>query len=572
MKPRLILITTLILALVAYTIFLLNEDFLIQKVSPWFPQSEENSPGYYADLVTFVFYESIGLTILLIATIYFSLYGNFLQTINRIETKLLQNSRLTLALAALVFFIVTTVIATAGLEQFPNSADEFAYLFQAEQLSEGKLWDSVHPLPDFFEFHHLSQKDGKWIGRFPPGWPAVLSLAYILHVPPFLINTFLGVVCVFVMFSVAKRFYDEKIAMWATITIVFSSFFIFNSATFFSHIITLLEGLLFVYFCHRFIQARRLTDALVAGVFLGMLVMTRQLTALIFFVSLGVYFLYKIRLQAFLPLAMMGIGMLPFVGCFLWYNYKITGDALVPVTMWTNADEALGFVKGHTPAQGLKFTMKRLILFVYWASPSLLILYFMYVLRRLKGYRKLLIHPEDYLFLFLIIGYFFYYHSGGNQYGPRFYLEGLPFLVIFVVAKTLRTNLRWAKVFLFLGLIYNVVKIPFIAHREHQVIAERKDVYDKVRESGITNAIVFISSPTGVMRPMPVEDLNRNDRYYRNQVLYARDLGARNKELMNYNKGKDFYIYRRPFDKVSGELLKIDSESDVDELTNRTSP
>jgi hypothetical protein len=558
MKPRLVLIITLILALVFYLIFRLNENFVIQKLSPSFPQSEENPPGYYADLLTLIVTEGIWLIILVIATIYFSLYGNFLRMINSIEARLLRNTRLTLGLAALVFLAVTSVIATVGLNQFPNSADEFVYLFQAQQLSEGKLWDPVHPLPDFFEFHHLAQKDGKWVGRFPPGWPAILSLSYLLHIPPFLINTLLGVACIFVTFMVAKRLYDQRIAMWATIALITSSFFIFNSATFFSHILCLLEGLLFVYFCHRFIQAGKYVDVLAAGVFLGLLIMTRQLTALIFFVPFGVYFLFKMKLRAFLPFLIMGVGALPFIGLFLWYNYKITGDPLVPVTMWTNADEALGFVKGHTPAQGLKFTVKRLVMFVYWASPSLLILYLMYVLWRLKEYKKLFLHPEDFLFLLLVIGYFFYYHSGGNQYGPRFYLEGLPFLIIFVVAKALRSDLRWAKVFLFLGLIYNVVKIPFVTYREHQVIAERKDVYDKVHENGITNAVVFISSPTGVMRPMPVEDLNRNDRYYENNVIYARDLGVRNKELMNYSKGKDFYIYRRPFDKVSGELLKIE--------------
>jgi hypothetical protein len=390
----------------------------------------------------------------------------------------------------------------------------------------------------------------------------LLSLAYLVSIPPFLINLLIGCLAAMVLFRLVSRIYDERIALWSAIAMTFSSYFIFNAATYFSHMASLLEGLLFVYLAYRYIQTEKLLYALGAGLFLGMLIMTRQLTAVIFLAPFVVYYFYKLKLRAVTPLILMAVGTAPFVGFFLWYNNEITGSPFVPVTMWTNSDEALGFVKGHTPVKGAKFTFKRLAMFLYWASPSFLILYFLYLLQRIRDYRKILLHPEDYIFLLLMAGYFFYYHSGGNQYGPRFYLEGFPFLVVLVVARALRTNQRWAKVFLFVAIIFNFIRIPFIAYREHRVVEERKDVYAQVENNGIKNAVIFISSQTSVMRPMPVEDLNRNDRRYENDVLYARDLGPENIKLIDYYRGKkEFYLYKREIDAVHGSLVKISDDN-----------
>jgi hypothetical protein len=563
MKLRILLAGVLLVILFSYLGFLVYEDAIIEKLAPKFPKSEENSPGYYADLVSFLVSETVWIGILLVACTYFIFYGNLSSTIDSVEKKMMQHTSTTLALAVTIFGIICIMVATTGLEQFPNSADEFAYLFQAEQLSEGKLWNDVHGVPDFFEFHHLAQKDGKWISRFPPGWPLILSIAFFVHIPPFLINVVLGILSTLVLFRMASRIYDERIAMWSSITMLFSSFFIFNSSTYFSHMASLLEGLLFVYFSYRYVQTGKPLYALGAGIFLGMLLMTRQLNAIIFLLPIVAWLFYELRWRAVLPLVLIAVGAIPFAGLFLWYNYSITGDPFVPVTMWTNADEALGFVKGHTPAKGLKFTFKRLAMFIYWASPTLLILYLVFLVLRLKDYRKIWLHPEDYLFVLLIVGYFFYYHSGGNQYGPRFYLEAFPFVVAFVVAKVMQTNYRWARVLLFAGIAFNLVRIPFIAYREHQVVEERQDVYAQVENKNIKDAIVFISSGTGIIRPMPVEDLNRNDRYYRNDVIYARDLGERNVELMRFYKDKDFYLYRRQEDVVEGELIPIPPPDDL---------
>lgn len=547
-----------IIAVVLWILFQFNESTIIGKLIP-FVLSDENTPGYYADLISFTANEVFWIIILVSVTGLLISWRGFNQWFNGIENKLLDNRKITLSVVYASFIIITSVVATRSLLQFPNSADEYVYLFQAQQLGDGKLWDPVHPHPDFFEFHHLAQKEGKWIGRFPPGWPLLLSIAFVLGIPPFLVNTILALIALIVFERFVRRLYDSRIALWSVLTLAFSSFYIFNAATFFSHIASLLEGLLFVYLAYRFLQTQRYGYAIASGVFLGLLIMTRQLTALIIFLPVFVYVIYQLKQRAILPLLLIGLGATPFIGAFLWYNYTITGNAFVPVTMWTNSDEALGFVKGHTPAKGLKYTVKRLLMFIYFVSPTLLLLYALCLLGRVKNWKKFLIHPEDYIFVLLIFGYFFYYHSGGNQYGPRFYLEGLPFLIVFVVAKVLRSGRVWAKALLFASLIYSLVKIPFIAEREGAVVRERMDVYTLVKEQGVKNAVVFIGSETGVIRPMPAENLNRNDRFYKNDVIYARDLGEQNQELIQFYQGKDIYLYRRPIDEVRGILTRLNA-------------
>ncbi len=58
------------------------------------------------------------------------------------------------------FLIITaafSVILLSGfalfvLQGFPNSADEYAYIFQAETFLQKRLWNEPHPAKEFFSF------------------------------------------------------------------------------------------------------------------------------------------------------------------------------------------------------------------------------------------------------------------------------------------------------------------------------------------------------------------------------------------------------------------------------------
>jgi hypothetical protein len=229
----------------------------------------------------------------------------------------------------------------------------------------------------------------------------------------------------------------------------------------------------------------------------------------------------------------------------------------MPVTMWAYSDEALGFVRGHSVTKGFEHVVRWMFMFIYWCSPALLILYFIGLYQKIKNSSERWVRPEDYFYILLMIGYFFYYQIGGNQYGPRFFFEALPFLVVFVVSKIFQRQSKWALALFYAGFIYAVVKIPFIAEREHQVIEERNDLYRIVKEEKLSNAVVFVSSHTSVIRPMPTGDLTRNDVAYENSVIYALDLKAEDSVLMQYYPERSFYKYVRDREQVEGRLVRL---------------
>lgn len=546
----------LFIGIAAFLIFKIWETSIIAFLAPLFPAYTRNPPLYYSDMIRLIATELLWMTIFL-GLFFITLASTwFHDVIDRFDRRLTENSQTAMVSILAAFTIVTVLVATLGLRDFPNSADEYAYLFQAEDLAAGNLWSDVHPLPQFFDFDHIAQKDGKWIGRFPPGWPVLLAIAFVVGIPPFLINVILGVIALWFFFELTKRLYDERIAIWSLLGVAATGFYIFNSASYFSHTSSFLHVVCAMYFTLRYFDKRQGYFGLLAGVFVGLLALTRPFTAVLIFAPFYLYIVTTYKWQSVKPILLITAGAMPMMLFLLWYNYKTTGDALVPVTVWAYDQEGVGFLRDHTPAKGLKHIFKRFAMFIYWVSPHLLILYGIFITTRLFDFRNILRHPEDYYFLLLVVGYFFYYEYGGNQYGPRFYFEGFPFLVAFVVVKALRQDHWWGRALLVTGMLFAFIKIPFITDREHTIVNERMDIYDKVAEAKIENAVILVRSATSVIRPMYPPNLVRNDKHYNNDVLYALDLGWENRVLMDFYSDKKFYLYKRNKYDSKGELVE----------------
>lgn len=529
------------------------ESELTNLIIPFFPIEADKSVGFYRDLLRLCFNEMLWLSLfLLIAWILYT-YVDVNLYVNAANLALVNSP----SSIVIVNLILSLLVATFVLQWFPNSADEYVYLHQAETLGGGKLAQEAHPLKSFFHFNHLAHKDGITVGRFPPGWPLLLSLPFLFNFPAWLLNPLLGVITLWLFYRFAHRFYGQKVAKWSLISLAFTGFYLFNSASYFSHTSCLLFCLAFVYCAHLYREKKLARYALLAGVFLGMVAIIRYLTAVLIFLPFLVAFLYELRWRTIRPLLLMGLGALPSMAFLLWYNFQITGNALLPVTIWVDPAETLGFVKGHTPLKGVEHVIRRGLLFLYWSSPALLLLYLFFLVHRIIRGNERLLHPEDYCLVLLFAGYFFYHHPGGNQYGPRFLFEAYPFVVVFVVQQVLSSRAKWPVALWLAGMIYAVVKIPYIAEREHRVVTERLDLYQMVHQAELSQAVVFVATHTSVIRPMPPGDLTRNGLHYRREVIYARDLGEKNVELIDFYPNRTFYVYTRDPEKVQGNLVKV---------------
>jgi hypothetical protein len=555
------------LSLVLFFIFfsvLFVERKVVEYVISILPHDSLKTYGYYADFFRLVLYEIVWFALLIMLAGMFYANPGMFTFVNKVEHFMLKKPRITVSVIVFCFLFITLWISYGVLKQFPNSSDEYVYLYQAETLSQGRLWEKTHSIATFFEFNHLAFKNDLSVGRFPPGWPLVLSIAFLLGISPTLINPLLAALTLVVFFKFAQKLYGNRVALWSMLMLAFTSFYLFNSASYFSHTLCLLAAVLFVYFIHLFLGTKKAHYGLFAGFVLGIILMTRYYTAFLIAIPFVVSLLFQHKFRTFIIMFLwIGVGLLPCFVFLLWYNYSITGNAVIPVTVWAYNDEGLGFVKGHTFFKAIGHVMRRVIMFIYWCGPGLLVLYAIFLWKKIKDGVARLVAPEDYFFLVLLIGYLLYYEIGGNQYGPRFYYEGLPFLIVFVVYRMFQHQQLWVKCLFYAGFIIAVIKIPFIALHEHKIVVERRDVYTLVEKQEIKNALIFIASPTGVIRPMPIGDLTRNDRQYQNDVLYVRDLGESNMALMNYYQGRNFYKYIRDRQNPHGKLIPLSSGSGV---------
>jgi hypothetical protein len=549
-----ILIASLVLL---YTVCRFAEPQILALVIKAFPKEPDKASAFYLDFVRLVFNEILWLAGFLGLAWIYVVYDPFSSTISQIEKASVIHYKIAAAAVITFSFVASLFVAYETLERFPNSSDEYAYLFQAKTMSQGKLWEPSHDLADFFYFNHIALKDGIAVSRFPPGWPAVMAIAQYAGMNPILVNPILGAILLVVFFSFVSRFYTVRIALWSLIALSLSSFFLFNSASFFSHISCALFTLCFVYGSSLYFVKQKPKYLLIAGFFLAMVAITRYFTAILIFMPFFFSFIRNLKFGTIKAFFWLGVGALPCIAFLFWYNHTITGNALLPVTMWAYSDENLGFVRGHTVIKGVEHVIRWLGMFVYWCSPAILIFYFIALIYKVKDRESRFVHVEDYLFMFLLGGYFFYYQIGGNQYGPRFMFEAFPFMIIFVVSRVLQLNKKWITALFVAGVLFAVVKFPFIAARENRVVEERKDLYNLVAKRDIRNAVVFVSSYTGVIRPMPSGDLTRNDVHFFNDVLYALDLQERNNELFNYYPDREFYRYVREVNSEHGRLIRI---------------
>jgi hypothetical protein len=549
-----------LLVLLPLALFFLSriyEPQLARFVESVLPKEPDKSYAFYQDFVRLCSTELLWITFYLAIAWLIGVYIPLFKIAAPVERSVIDKHRLYAAIIIGVSFIASIVISYFTLELFVNSSDEYAYLYQAETLSKGKLWEVSHKFPEFFSFNHIAHKEGINVGRFPPGWPLILSSAYFFGFPPFLVNPVLGALALFVFYRFARRFYGDRVAVWSLAVMALSAFFIFNSASYFSHTSCLLALLTFVYGTHLYLENGKIGYALLAGFALGLIVIIRYYTAVIIFIPFFLYIILQYRQRWFATFFWMGVGSIPCLALLFWYNYSITGNPLMPVTMWGYADESLGFVRGHTVAKGFEHVIRWSFMFFYWSAPGILILYAVYLVKKIKNKTERYVRPEDYFFLLLMIGYFFYYQIGGNQYGPRFFFESFPFVILFVVSRVFRYQQKLPFALLIVGVVYAIVKLPFIAQRENLVVRERKDMYDLVAQRHIRNAVVFVDY-AGVIRPMPIGDLTRNNVDYSNDVLYAFDLKEKNTILMNYYPDKKFYKYIRDNqESPHGKLIEI---------------
>lgn len=461
--------------------------------------------------------------------------------------------------------LVGALVIVWVLRAFPNSGDEYDYLFQAKTFLAGRLWNPMPPLPDFLRAFHLMLENGKWAATYPPGWPVLLAAVSALGLPFWLTCPLGGALLLFALFKLGQIRDGALGGVLAVALVAASPFFLFNAGSYFNHITAAAAGLLFCWAAVDFLNRPRLLTALLAGIALGAVGLIRPIDALLFALPFTIEFCWKARRMHYRRVPAVIIGGLPFLVVLLLYNHTLTGSILgfsgdhTPVRFGFHPVDEDGTIL--TPRDQLRHAAFRFLLLAEWTSPLLVLGYgpafvWLAVRRRLNFL--------DFLFPTYVLAFLLVPFTGVSQYGPRYYFEAWPFFVLTVVSGVrplLHLNgLRWRAFTSSLLLAHFAIALAagvIFSLFMRKIIDERMDLYDQVAAAGLSNAVVIVRSGTGSLRLLEPPDLLRNGIALDGNVIYARDLADRLRELQQRFPQRQFYVYQRAHDNPKGSLRQL---------------
>jgi hypothetical protein len=465
--------------------------------------------------------------------------------------------------ATLLLGLALSLTAVWLLRAFPSSSDEYSYVFQAETFLRGRLWNPVHPGQDFLHFNHIFEKDGKWVSQYAPGWGLLLALAQRVGMPMWLVAPLAGVLLVLVVYRLGVQEGNNAAGRLAALLLVVSPFFAFNVGSFFNHVPAALFLAAACLLGARFLDRPRVGVGLLLGAAIGVLGLTRTFDVIVLAVPLGAAFLYRARWLHYAQAPAIALGGLPFLAALLLYQRAITGDALLPVTNWGYPLFKLGLYgvtewgTASSPLQALRTVLAHLVDLSDWTSPVLLIAA---PAALLWHWRAGTLRFYDFVLPVLIVGFLFFPDIGGDQYGPRYWFEGFPLLLLGIARSAVDAQ-AWRPMvarLLVAHLTISAFGLGVIGYWLRVVADGRMDIYTVVERSGIDNAVVVVGAWTGRVRAMTPDGLTRNGVDANDPVLYVLDLEGRLGELQALFPGRKRYLYERPGDMLSGRLTPLD--------------
>lgn len=493
----------------------------------------------------------LGMSILLGTLFSFIKGERLIWFVERMAQYVKQRFVLVSSLCLSIFFFSLMYVNQSVLLSFMNSADEHSCFFLAECIRSGKFWAKTPPLYDFFEVVHIGSRGEKWFSVYPPGWPLLLAAARELNLGNFA-NPIMGTLASWLYLLIGRRLYGPSAAMIGLVLMGTSPFYLFTNASFFSHTTCLLMIAIFLYAYLQWKDKKQTVfwatvGALVLGYGLG----TRYLSMAAIGFPILIFELIQLTMKkrawdrsdwSFLALFIFMLLL------NLYYNYLITSNPLDPPNHYYHAWERLGFHENYTLIEALITVVTRVFYLIDWFSPGAVALYFLSLLWPVQNKGVARVFPFG--FLALVLGYAFYYSWGGNQYGPRYYFEGIPFLSLSLggaIGQWWKGN-RQIKNFIIGFVAFSIAShfYQFAQQSEYfrRVSKERKSLYELAEQTIHEPAIVFIKGFLGDTLVMAEEDAIRNNPRLDALILYAHDRGEQNKELANFYPHRIYYFGR----------------------------
>ena len=477
-----------------------------------------------------------------------------LRALSGIAASASRRPRRSAVIIASCMFLLCSAIGIFIFRTRAHILDEAAYLFQSKIFASGRLWIKPPPVPDFFRLPYVAVTGGKWYGSFPPGQSVLLMAGFFVQTP-FLINPILTATLTLLTVWAGTRLIDRKAGLLAGVLTLFSPFILFQGASYFSHIAS---AILFTFSAVGLFSAapgERLKPFL-SGFCVGMLLIFRPMSAAVLAAFIAVWLIDQI-LRKKIPFrngVIRGLtsftGAIPGTLLFLVYNKSITSNALLTPHQVVLPDERIGLglhVLKNTGINFIGLSVDFLGVPVLCLIPILLCLLFTKL-----DWKK----PFLFVFALTVIGYGLYpYH--GLSYGPRFYFECMPLLLI-LFAKGIEelteriarkpglsdADARHRSASIVLGgllICYLGVLPPRLKMFHDRGLYYT--VHHDIKSRAQTPALVFLSDSHAQSRLFPyMAGFQQNETGLNGPIVYVRDLGERNSEIFSYFP--DYHGYR----------------------------
>ncbi|HEX4540175.1 MAG TPA: glycosyltransferase family 39 protein [Acidimicrobiales bacterium] len=252
-------------------------------------------------------------------------------------------------------WLVGSIVLVAGIWPivgsiwlFPSltrNADEVVWLAQAEVLESGSLTAPAPAKhPESYRPWFASMRDGRYVYRYAPLFPAVLAASDLVTGTP---RTGLGLVSAWAILAVyllvAELVRRRGTALLAAVLVGTSPLFFLTSAMFLGYVFFIGAFCTAAWLLVRGARTDRSADLVLAGAAFGLAIFHRPYDALWLGVPWLAWFAWRSRRKTPKAILLVAVGALPVFVAMLIYNWHLTGDALKPPFLLWDPRDTVGF-------------------------------------------------------------------------------------------------------------------------------------------------------------------------------------------------------------------------------------
>jgi len=392
---------------------------------------------------------------------------------------------LALSISLATILVAYFLVAEKTFEQLPHIEDEMAFVWQARVFAEGQITIPSPPQPKSFFIPFVIDYNGQRFGKYPPGWPMMLSFGIRLGLRTW-VNPLLAGLAVWLTYRLGQKLFSGKIGLLAALLTATSPFFLINAGSLLSHTWSFFLTLaFFASWLDTFdlpngnqpvTHIPKWMTIIVASLTLGLLAITRPITALGVaapFALHGLFLLVRGNPRVRKRVLIIG-AITALVSSFLFiWQYNVTGASLLnPYTLYWPYDK-VGFGEGFGRQEGghsLYWVWRNLGISLQAAEKDLFgwgILSWVFLPFGLWSSRRKIASWLSIGSMLGLAGFYATYWVTSTVTGPRYYYEGIFAASLLSAAgiawlagkwgKTGRTRFILATILIIFLLGYNLV-------------------------------------------------------------------------------------------------------------------